>query len=115
MAGNGWGGWLLRAALLYAGFSGAFGDAARAQGASSPEAKSFIVTCDCKTPAQRERIAAEVRKRGGKVLYIYSEIHGLAVAAPRRGSAKRFAASIEHIRGVIAVQPDGVSQTSTVN
>lgn len=79
-----------------------------------PEAQqppsAFIVTCDCSTSAQRDRIAQAVRRKGGEVLYIYAELHGLAVAPPRGQDAARFERALRRIPGVIAVQPDGVSQ-----
>ena len=82
--------------------------AAPAAGAKEAANRSFIVTCDCATPARRARIIAAVRRNGGRLLYQYGQIGGLAVAAPPRGSVSRFERRLRGIPGVIAVHADGI-------
>ncbi|KQM24532.1 MULTISPECIES: hypothetical protein [unclassified Sphingomonas] len=79
----------------------------------SPEVRSFIVTCDCDTAVKRGRIIAAVRRQGGTLLYEYKMLGGLAVTAPKRGRVATFERRLRRIPGVIAVRPDGVSQTTT--
>lgn len=74
----------------------------------------FIVTCDTAGEGDRQRIAMAVRRGGGRILYHYRAIGGMAVAAPARGDPARFERMLRRIRGVIAVQPDGVAHTTAV-
>lgn len=74
----------------------------------------FIVTCDTAGEGDRQRIALAVRRGGGRILYHYRAIGGMAVAAPARGDPARFERLLRRIRGVIAVQPDGVAHTTAV-
>lgn len=74
--------------------------------------RAFIVTCACTDERDRQRIATAVRHGGGRVLYHYRMIGGMAVAAPARGDPARFERALRRVRGVIAVQPDGVSHTT---
>lgn len=80
-------------------------------GKRASESRSFIVTCACETAAQRARVIAAVRRQGGTLLYEYTALNGVAIAAPKRGSVARFERRLRHIPGVIAVTPDGTSHT----
>lgn len=79
----------------------------------TPHNRSFIVTCDCGTAAKRARIIAAVRRQGGTLLYEYRALGGLAVTAPKRGRLATFERRLRHVPGVIAVEPDGISHTTT--
>ena len=76
--------------------------------------RAFIVTCACTDERDRQRIATAVRHGRGRILYHYRAIGGIAVAAPARGDPARFERMLRRIRGVIAVQPDGVAHTTAV-
>lgn len=77
--------------------------------------RAFIITCDCDTAVRRARIATAMRRHGARILYTYTELHGFAVAAPRRADRARFRRTLMRIPGIVAVQDDGVSQVSTVS
>ncbi|WP_084445208.1 hypothetical protein [Sphingomonas sp. TDK1] len=88
------------------------GPSATAHVAQTDQPGAWIVTCDCGTPAKRQRIDARVRKLGGHVLYHYEQIGGMAVAPNKRTRSTRFARALRRVPGVLQVQPDGASQPS---
>ena len=106
-AGGWWAFSLLALPLLAQAAGGGLGLKIPQQAGPSPSA--FILTCDCGTAAQRERIAQAVRQQGGRVLYLYKELHGLAVAPLHKENAARFEQALRRIPGVIAVRPEGLS------
>lgn len=84
-------------------------------GAGAGAGRAFIVTCDCDTAVRRARIATAMRRHGARILYTYTELHGFAVAAPRRADRARFRRTLMRIPGIVAVQDDGMSQVSTAS
>lgn len=69
----------------------------------------FLVICACPTPDSKERLAAEVRRIGGRVLFIHSESQSFSVAAPT-GDAGPFVAELAALPGVVTTLPLGVVQ-----
>lgn len=108
-AGGWWAFSLLALPLMAQAAGGGLGLKIPQQAGPSPSPSAFILTCDCGTAAQRERVAQAVRQQGGRVLYPYQELHGLAVAPLHKENAARFEQALRRIPGVIAVRPEGLS------
>lgn len=83
--------------------------------ATSETPSSWIVTCDCGSPAKRERIEAQVQKLGGKILYRYENIGGFSVAPRKRAYSNRLARALRRVPGIFYVRPSGVSQLYTAS
>ncbi len=77
---------------------------------SAQQSTSFIVHCDCDTPAKRLRIRDKVGRAGGKILYLYEQLGGLAVTFPADRNPAVVERTLLKIPGVFAVQPDRTVQ-----
>lgn len=78
--------------------------------AEAPEPSSFIVWCDCYTPATKERMRRRFVRVGGEIAYSYRQFSAFAVAARRPGDAARLERRLRGLSGVTSVQPNGVLQ-----
>ncbi|MFG6283165.1 hypothetical protein [Sphingomonas sp. S6] len=75
-----------------------------ANGASAPS--TFIVSCDCATPAKRARVQRRIERAGGRILYPYASIGGFAVTARRPQDGAALRRRLTHIPGIQSVHPD---------
>ncbi|MBW1215025.1 hypothetical protein KYI92_15100 [Pantoea allii] len=105
--------YLLFIGILYASSLNA--ETTNEKGLSSQVQSTLIVTCNCNTQAEREKIQKEIIKAGGNILFTYESLGGFAVKKPKSGDMTTFEKKLRNIPGVKSVEHDGESGINNGN